>query len=76
MGYTRENVKENLCDCACSNEYISRFMECFDHDEGRKMDGLLLERRKQLLDELHECKANIDRLDYLEYRLRQEEKVS
>ena len=76
MGYTRENVEENICDCACSDDYIRRFMEYYDHNDGRKMDGLLSERRKQLLDELHECKTNIDRLDYLEYRLRQEENVS
>lgn len=76
MEYTRDDVIENLCDCACSEDYIDQFMRCYDKGELKRMYRLFLEKRDELLAQLHECRANIDRLDYLEYRLRQEDKVS
>ena len=65
-----DNIKQNLIDAGCSEEFIEQFDSCIC-DEG-KCEKLLAVHRKELLDEVHVKEHNISCLDYLVYIMKKE----
>ena len=64
-------VVTNLVDAGCGNELIEQFMDFLK--TGRKEAGLslLTEHRRYLLDCYHADQKRIDCLDYLIYKMNQ-----
>ena len=64
-------VVANLADAGCDNEQIEQFMDFLK--SGRKEAGLslLAKHRRFLLDRYHADQKKIDCLDYLIYKMNQ-----
>lgn len=71
-------VIKNLSDAGCDSQTIERY-RALEARSGcracarREQIRLLQQYRKRLLEELHGCQSRLDCLDYLIYRLKQDE---
>lgn len=71
-------VIKNLADAGCDSQTIERY-RALEGRSGcracvrREQIRLLQQYRKRLLEELHGCQSRLDCLDYLIYRLKQDE---
>lgn len=66
-----ENIRQNLIDAGCDEEFIKRF-DCCICDK-KQCEKMLANHRKELLQEVHEKEDNISCLDYLVYKMKQED---
>lgn len=71
--YTQVSVEENLADAGFTQEEISSFMELNACDKLENELQTLASHRKKLLDSVHEREKQISCLDYLVWRLKDEQ---
>ena len=67
------SLKRNLTDAGCDEKTKRYCMACFAEGGAAKMLPALETHRKTLLEALHRAQKRIDCLDYLLFRIRQEE---
>ena len=60
-----------LRDAGFDNEQIGTYMQLFVQGERTRAERLrmLNEKRRDMLDEIHLCERQLDRLDYLRYEI-------
>ena len=61
-----------LQDAGCTEEAAAALLA--DAGDPRRLLELLARRRAALLDEVHRCEKKIDCLDYLVYRIKQDQR--
>lgn len=64
---------QNLKDAGCPKELIEQCILLYENKDSKKLTGQLSHHRKVLLGDLHQIQEEIDCLDYLLYRLKNEE---
>lgn len=64
-------IVTNLLDAGCDNELIEKFMEFLKADKKEAGLSLLSKHRSYLLDCYHADQKRIDCLDYLIYKMNQ-----
>ena len=69
---SKENITRNLKDAGCENQTIETFLEYRKNESLPKQILFLKCQRCGLLDELHYVQKKVDCLDYLIYKLKQE----
>lgn len=62
--------EQALTDAGCSEQLKELCCECYEEHDGKRLEKLLAEHRKALLDNVHKGEAQIDCLDYLTYTLK------
>lgn len=65
-----DKTRRNLIDAGCDDKFIEKYDCCCDK---KACEKLLLQHRKQLLDEIHVKEKNIGCLDYLVYTINKQE---
>ena len=73
-------ILRNLEDAGCSCDMVNRFCELEAQQRPEaiiRQDQMLLlrKRRKELLDDLRQCQKQIDCLDYLLNRMREQQRA-
>lgn len=66
-------ITENLTDAGLDNNGIAQCLEMLDKKEFSALQKFLSGYRRKLLDSVHKCNEQIDRLDYFTYQLRKTE---
>lgn len=61
----KEKIRQNLIDCDCDAEIITKFMDAMEQGHEKDALGLLAKHRRDLLDQFHRCDDCIGCLDYL-----------
>lgn len=72
--FNEVSIEECLKDAGCSCDIISSVMHCIEEDNDEKKDRILKKHRCDLLDKIHQDQKQIDCLDYLLYKFKQEKK--
>lgn len=67
---TEAEIAENLIDAGLDGEEISSVLACVRSGDIGKAEKLIAACRRKQLDFIHEKERNINRLDYLHFRLR------
>ncbi len=65
-----DNIRQNLIDAGCDEDFISKFDNCICDE--KECEKLLVAHRRELLDEVHKKEENISNLDYLVYMMKKE----
>ncbi|MBE6864792.1 MAG: hypothetical protein E7495_09590 [Ruminococcus flavefaciens] len=65
-----ENIRQNLIDAGCDEEFIERFAACLSDE--KKCGKMLAAHRRELLDEVHAKERCISCLDYLVFTMKKE----
>lgn len=68
----RALLLQNLEDAGCDNQTIQICMALFLKNDSAGMLRILSRHKHKLLDTVHACQKEIDCLDYLMFRLEQE----
>lgn len=68
------SVRQNLEDAGCEAFEIMEIMDAYNHCEKDKLLCLLTSHRRNLMDAFHNAKKRVDCMDYLIYRIKQEDK--
>lgn len=66
-----ENIRQNLIDAGCDEEFIKQFSISDD----KQCEKMLAAHRRELLNEVHEKERCISCLDYLVYTMKKERGV-
>jgi len=61
----KEKMRQNLIDCDCDAEIITKFMNAMEQGHEKEALALLAKHRRDLLDQFHRCDDCIGCLDYL-----------
>lgn len=61
----KEKMLQNLIDCDCDDEIITKFMDAMEQGHEKEALALLAKHRRDLLDQFHRCDDCIGCLDYL-----------
>lgn len=69
-----EDLVQNLKEAGCDGETIEQYVSCCGCGDAKGKEKLLLGRRRELLEDMHECQRKIDCLDYLRYQEKKTEK--
>ncbi|AYW46701.1 hypothetical protein C7K43_12700 [Tetragenococcus koreensis] len=64
-----EKIIQNLKDSGFSLIQIEKFMTLYENKKTSPQRHIIINRRKALLDSIHQMQKQIDCLDYLLYRL-------
>ena len=64
-----EDMIQNLQDAGCSPDAITGFMHCIEAGDTKKGLKMLEQKRRALLDGIHEGHRKLDCLDYLVYQM-------
>ncbi len=67
-GMDPEQISQNLSDAGCSEEMIRGIIKAAASGNYRKMNAMVDEHRKQLLEQYRNSKRCIDCLDYFTYQ--------
>ena len=70
----KERIIENLKDAGFSETEIKEFIEFYKNSDLEKQRKCLEEKRKRLLNKVHEKEKNITCLDYLKYTIENKKK--
>lgn len=66
---SEKELREGLSDAGCCGEDIEQILESYQKNDLKKGMKIIGQRRKQLLEEVHEGQRRIDCLDYLVYQM-------
>ena len=69
---THDMIFQNLVDAGCDGNTTEQCLECISERNYAKMISLLSQHRKALLDIYNRSQKQIDCLDYLIYKIKQE----
>lgn len=61
----KEKIRQNLIDCDCDTEIITKFMDAMEQGHEKEALTLLAKHRQDLLDQFHRYDNCIYCLDYL-----------
>lgn len=70
-----EKILRNLKDAGCGDDVIKKFFQFQKEGRTKEQVKLLSMHRADLLDRVHAGQKMIDRLDYLVYELKKENKT-
>lgn len=70
MNSEREEVYQNLLDAGCCCRKADNFMALKDAENTKAEVKFLEKRRREILDEMHRSREQLDCLDYLLYQYR------
>ena len=65
-----ENIRQNLIDAGCDEEFIEKFDSCM-YDE-KQCEKMLADHRRKLLDDVHAKEHCISCLDYFVFSMKKE----
>ncbi|MBE6129477.1 MAG: hypothetical protein E7185_09405 [Erysipelotrichaceae bacterium] len=65
----QNEIAENLRDAGCGDTEIREIMNCVNAGNTKNAQKQIDVCRRKALEQMHACQKNIDRLDYLQYRL-------
>ncbi|MBO1307680.1 hypothetical protein JZO70_16000 [Enterococcus sp. 669A] len=68
--YCIEEMRTNLQDAGCSEEFIDQFVHCFQQSNQRDQANLLNQHKRQLNQAIFQKQKQIDCLDYLCFKLK------
>lgn len=71
---TEEDIQRNLLDAGCDEQVIGHYMAARRSGDSRSCSRLLENRRRALLDEIHDAQKRLDCLDYLRYQMQKTQK--
>lgn len=61
----KEKIRQNLIDCDCDTEIITKIMNAMEQGNEKEALILLAKHRQDLLDQFHRCDNSIYCLDFL-----------
>ena len=65
-----ENIRQNLIDAGCDDEFIEKFAYCICDE--KQCEKMLAAHRRELLNEVHVKERCISCLDYLVFMMKKE----
>lgn len=65
----QNEIIENLLDAGCEDTEIGEIMNCVCSGNTKDAQKQIEACRRKTLEQMHRCQRNIDRLDYLQYRM-------
>ncbi|MCI7730358.1 hypothetical protein [Enorma burkinafasonensis] len=69
MGELSEDLERCLCDCACDADTTARATCACAEGRMREAKRVLIDRRRQLLDDVHMKQRGIDAIDHVLHRI-------
>ncbi|WP_346674622.1 hypothetical protein [Enorma phocaeensis] len=75
MGELSEDLERCLCDCACDASTTARATSACVEGRMREAKRVLIDQRRQLLDDVHKKQRGIDAIDHVLCRMDAERTV-